>query len=215
MPAAGGRGADRAGGRGRARVTFDWPAEAGEVAATVEQDGGSTVRRVTRSTYVREGLYVDVAPSAFSLTLSAAPRTPDAVVVPPPGGGTRVPPEITVRYRIVPGPRRALRRGPRCCGSPSPARAKCRPSCRSSCSWSVRGRAVRRRAAHRPGRAPPRTGRPCSGWTATGCARATPWSCPCRPASGPVRPAGFPPRRRGRRRTPRRTLSHGPGGALT
>ncbi|WP_435286033.1 hypothetical protein [Streptomyces bacillaris] len=97
---------------GRARVTFDWPAEAGEVAASVEQNGGSTVRRVTRSTYVREGLYVDVAPSAFRLTLSAAPRTPDAVVVPPPGGGTRVAPEITVRYRIVPGPRRGLRRGP-------------------------------------------------------------------------------------------------------
>lgn len=97
---------------GRARVTFDWPAEAGEVAATVEQDGGSTVRRVTRSTYVREGLHLEVAPTAFSLTLSAAPRTPDAVVVPPPGGGTRVPAEITVSYRIVPGPRRALRRGP-------------------------------------------------------------------------------------------------------
>ncbi|WP_433405108.1 hypothetical protein [Streptomyces sp. CA-146814] len=97
---------------GRARVTFDWPAEAGEVAATVEQDGRSTVRRVTRSTYVREGLYVDVAPSAYSLTLSAAPRTPDAVVVPPPGGATRGTADIAVSYRIVPGPRRALRRGP-------------------------------------------------------------------------------------------------------
>ncbi|WP_327221176.1 hypothetical protein [Streptomyces cyaneofuscatus] len=100
-------------GEGRARVTFDWPAEAGEVAATVEQDGASTVHRVVaRSTYVREGLYVDVAPSAFSLTLSAAPRTPDAVVVPPPGGAVRVPADIAVSYRIVPGARRALRRGP-------------------------------------------------------------------------------------------------------
>ncbi|WP_415959885.1 hypothetical protein [Streptomyces sp. 021-4] len=111
-PAVAGARVERVGG-GRARVTFDWPAEAGEVAATVEQDGASTVHRVVaRSTYVREGLYVDVAPSAFSLTLSAAPRTPDAVVVPPPGGAVRVPADITVSYRIVPGARRALRRGP-------------------------------------------------------------------------------------------------------
>ncbi|MFE4379848.1 hypothetical protein [Streptomyces cyaneofuscatus] len=111
-PAVAGARVERVGG-GRARVTFDWPAEAGEVAATVEQDGASTVHRVVaRSTYVREGLYVDVAPSAFSLTLSAAPRTPDAVVVPPPGGAVRVPADIAVSYRIVPGARRALRRGP-------------------------------------------------------------------------------------------------------
>ncbi|MGW1202994.1 tetratricopeptide repeat protein [Streptomyces cyaneofuscatus] len=111
-PAVAGARVERVGG-GRARVTFDWPAEAGEVAATVEQDGASTVHRVVaRSTYVREGLYVDVAPSAFSVTLSAAPRTPDAVVVPPPGGAVRVPADIAVSYRIVPGARRALRRGP-------------------------------------------------------------------------------------------------------
>lgn len=111
-PAVAGARVERVGG-GRARVTFDWPAEAGEVAATVEQDGASAVHRVVaRSTYVREGLYVDVAPSAFSVTLSAAPRTPDAVVVPPPGGAVRVPPDIAVSYRIVPGARRALRRGP-------------------------------------------------------------------------------------------------------
>ncbi|MFI8352561.1 tetratricopeptide repeat protein [Streptomyces cyaneofuscatus] len=111
-PAVAGARVERVGG-GRARVTFDWPAEAGEVAATVEQDGASTAHRVVaRSTYVREGLYVDVAPSAFSVTLSAAPRTPDAVVVPPPGGAVRVPADIAVSYRIVPGARRALRRGP-------------------------------------------------------------------------------------------------------
>ncbi|MEW1613463.1 MULTISPECIES: hypothetical protein [unclassified Streptomyces] len=109
-PVAGARVEREAGGR--ARVTFDWPAETGEVVVAVDQDGGSTVHRVTRSTYVREGLYVDVAPSAFSLTLSAAPRTPDAVVVPPPGGETRGPADIAVSYRIVPGARRALRRGP-------------------------------------------------------------------------------------------------------
>ncbi|MFF2539325.1 tetratricopeptide repeat protein [Streptomyces cyaneofuscatus] len=111
-PAVAGARVERVGG-GRARVTFDWPAEAGEVAATVEQDGASTAHRVVaRSTYVREGLYVDVAPSAFSVTLSAAPRTPDAVVVPPPGGAVRVPADIAVSYRILPGARRALRRGP-------------------------------------------------------------------------------------------------------
>ncbi|MFJ9979174.1 tetratricopeptide repeat protein [Streptomyces cyaneofuscatus] len=111
-PAVAGARVERVGG-GRARVTFDWPAESGEVAATVEQDGAGTAHRVVaRSTYVREGLYVDVAPSAFSVTLSAAPRTPDAVVVPPPGGAVRVPADIAVSYRIVPGARRALRRGP-------------------------------------------------------------------------------------------------------
>ncbi|MFE2291567.1 hypothetical protein [Streptomyces sp. NPDC059452] len=110
-PAVTGGRAERGDG-GRARVTFDWPDEAGEVAATVDQDGGRTMHRVTRSTYFREGLYVDVSPSAFSVTLSAAPRTPDAVVVPPPGGGIRVPADIAVSYRIVPGARRALRRAP-------------------------------------------------------------------------------------------------------
>jgi len=110
-PAVSGARVERADG-GRARVTFDWPEEAGQVAATVDQDGASTVHRVTRSTYVREGLYVDVAPPAFTVTLSAAPRTPDAVVVSAPGGETRVPADIAVSYRIVPGPRRALRRGP-------------------------------------------------------------------------------------------------------
>lgn len=97
---------------GRARITFDWPAETGQVAATVTQDGASAVHRVTRSTYVREGMYVDVTPSAFSVSLSAAPRTTDAVVVPPVGGETRVPADIVVSYRVVPGPRRGLRRGP-------------------------------------------------------------------------------------------------------
>ncbi|MEU2068272.1 hypothetical protein [Streptomyces anulatus] len=97
---------------GRARITFGWPAGTGQVAATVEQDGGSTVHRVARSTYVREGLYVDVTPSAFSVALSAAPRTTDAVVVLPPGNGTTVPAEIAVRYRIVAGARKGWRRGP-------------------------------------------------------------------------------------------------------
>ncbi|MFI1188525.1 hypothetical protein [Streptomyces californicus] len=99
-------------GPGRARVTFDWPAGTGRVAATVEQDGRSAVRHVTRSAYVREGLYVDVTPSAFTVSLSAAPRTADAVVVPPAGTGVTVPAEISVGYRIVPGPRKGLRRGP-------------------------------------------------------------------------------------------------------
>lgn len=110
-PAVAGVRVERVGG-GRARITFDWPAETGQVMATVEQDGVSSSHRVTRSTYVREGLYVDVPPSAFTVALSAAPRTTDAVVVPAPGSATAVPAEISVSYRIVPGPRRGLRRGP-------------------------------------------------------------------------------------------------------
>ncbi|MFI7287684.1 hypothetical protein ACIBRY_13710 [Streptomyces anulatus] len=110
-PAVAGARVERVAG-GRARITFDWPAGTGQVAATVEQDGASSSHRVTRSTYVREGLYVDVTSSAFTVALSAAPRTTDAVVVPPPGSGTAVPADIAVSYRIVPGPRRGLRRGP-------------------------------------------------------------------------------------------------------
>ncbi|MEI5035009.1 hypothetical protein RB201_27035 [Streptomyces sp. S1A(2023)] len=115
-PAVAGVRVERVGG-GRARITFDWPTETGQVAATVErdgveQDGVSSSHRVTRSTYVREGLYVDVPPSAFTVALSAAPRTADAVVVPPPGSATAVPADISVSYRVVPGPRRGLRRGP-------------------------------------------------------------------------------------------------------
>ncbi|MFE1364451.1 hypothetical protein ACFW84_09420 [Streptomyces anulatus] len=110
-PAVAGARVERVAG-GRARITFDWPAETGQVMATVEQDGANSSHRVTRSTYVREGLYVDVPPSAFTVALSAAPRTTDAVVVPAPGSATAVPAEISVSYRIVPGPRRRLRRGP-------------------------------------------------------------------------------------------------------
>lgn len=109
--------------------------ETGRVAATVEQDGARSVHHVTRSAYVREGMFVDVTSSAFSVSLSAAHRTADAVLVPPPAatrGSWRTSSSATASF---PAPVEDCAAGPRCCGFPCPVRVKYRTGCRSSSWW--------------------------------------------------------------------------------
>ncbi|MEV5240439.1 hypothetical protein AB0K89_15250 [Streptomyces cinnamoneus] len=103
--------AERTGG-GLARLTFDWPADAGQVTVAVDQDGRRTEHRVARSVYLREGLHLPVGPSAVRLTAQAVPRTADATVVPPPAAAAVLPADVAIAYRVVPGARRPLRRKP-------------------------------------------------------------------------------------------------------
>lgn len=97
---------------GLARVTFDWPPATSEVNVVLDQDGHSVEHRVTRSLFLREGLTVPVSPSPLSIQVTSAPRTRDTTAIAPAPARTALTAEIVVAYRIVPGPRRLLRRGP-------------------------------------------------------------------------------------------------------
>ncbi|WP_392898067.1 hypothetical protein [Streptomyces sp. LN699] len=98
---------------GRARVTFDWPADAGQVVVVVEQDGGRTEFPVARSVFLREGLHVPAGPGALRITAYSAPRHARSVVAAPdPGERIELPADLSIAYRVRPGGRRGLRRGP-------------------------------------------------------------------------------------------------------
>ncbi|MCX4392941.1 MULTISPECIES: hypothetical protein [unclassified Streptomyces] len=97
---------------GRARITFGWPPQAGEVTIVLDQNGQSTEHRVTRSMFLREGLSVPVSPSRLNIRVLSAPRTSDTTVIEPAAARTELPAEVTVAYRVIPGPCRLLHRGP-------------------------------------------------------------------------------------------------------
>ncbi|MEV6579654.1 hypothetical protein AB0M92_16020 [Streptomyces sp. NPDC051582] len=100
---------------GRAKVSFDWPEGAGRVtvAVTPESGGECTEHPVVRAVFLREGLELPVGPGAVRVTAYAAPRSAHAVAAAPPGGGqASLPADVAIAYRLVPGPRRKLRRGP-------------------------------------------------------------------------------------------------------
>ncbi|MEU9418564.1 hypothetical protein [Streptomyces sp. NPDC048272] len=98
---------------GRARVTFDWPADTGQVVVVAEQDGGRAEFPVARSVFLREGLHLPVGPGALRITAYAAPRHARSVVAAPdPGERIELPADVSIAYRVRPGARRGLRRGP-------------------------------------------------------------------------------------------------------
>ncbi|WP_329062290.1 hypothetical protein [Streptomyces sp. NBC_01429] len=97
---------------GLARIGLDWPDGAGQVTVAVTQDGRHAEHRVTRSVFVREGLYVPVARSGARVAATPVTTVPDAVVVPLGRAETVLPSEVIVAYGIIPGPRRPLRRKP-------------------------------------------------------------------------------------------------------
>ncbi|KWT60929.1 hypothetical protein ADL21_16530 [Streptomyces albus subsp. albus] len=94
---------------GLARITFDWPAGTGRVIVFREQEGRRDVYPVTRSVFLREGLRIPVGPSAVRLGATAEARTTGSTVI---TTGTEVVlgADIAIAYRIVPRPRRPLRR---------------------------------------------------------------------------------------------------------
>ncbi|MFF3650670.1 hypothetical protein ACFYXV_18775 [Streptomyces sp. NPDC002181] len=100
---------------GRARVSFDWPEGAGRVtvAVTPESDGERTEHPVVRAVFLREGLELPVGAGQVRVTAYAAPRSAHAVAAAPRGAGqVSLPADVAIAYRLVPGPRRMLRRGP-------------------------------------------------------------------------------------------------------
>ncbi|WP_329124442.1 carboxypeptidase-like regulatory domain-containing protein [Streptomyces sp. NBC_01465] len=99
-------------GAGAARVAFDWPGNAGQVTVVREQDGERAEFRVARSVFLREGLRVPVSAAAVRFRAAAAARAAGAVVVEPGAAAAELPADIAIAYRIVPGPRRPLRRKP-------------------------------------------------------------------------------------------------------
>ncbi|MFE2143080.1 hypothetical protein ACFXA3_15285, partial [Streptomyces sp. NPDC059456] len=100
---------------GRARVSFDWPDGAGRVtvALTPEPGGERTEHPVVRAVFLREGLELPVGPGAVRVTAYAAPRSALAVAAAPrEAGQALLPADVAIAYRVLPGPRRMLRRGP-------------------------------------------------------------------------------------------------------
>ncbi|MFE2549803.1 hypothetical protein ACFXGI_14805 [Streptomyces sp. NPDC059355] len=100
---------------GRAKVSFDWPEGAGRVtvAVTPESGGDRAEHRVVRAVFLREGLELPVGPGAARVTAYAAPRSAHAVAAAPRDAGqASLPADVAIAYRVLPGPRRMLRRGP-------------------------------------------------------------------------------------------------------
>ncbi|WP_199931174.1 hypothetical protein [Streptomyces sp. CB02923] len=95
---------------GLARVTFDWPEDTGRVTVVREQDGCRDAYPVTRSVFLREGLRIPVGPSAVHLSAVAEARAADTTVVRTAGAEVVLGADIAIAYRIVPRPRRPLRR---------------------------------------------------------------------------------------------------------
>ncbi|MFF4101239.1 hypothetical protein [Streptomyces sp. NPDC001903] len=100
---------------GRAKVSFDWPDGAGRVivAVTPESGGERTEHPVVRAVFLREGLELPVGPGAVRVCAYAAPRSAHAVAAAPRDAGqAALGAEVAIAYRVLPGPRRMLRRGP-------------------------------------------------------------------------------------------------------
>ncbi|MEU2395489.1 hypothetical protein [Streptomyces sp. NPDC007369] len=102
---------------GRARIAFDWPDDAGRVVVTTAPaaGGGEPVEHpVVRAVFLREGLELPVGPGAVRITAYAAPRSSLATVAAPGGAAGQVllPADVAIAYRVLPGQRRMLRRGP-------------------------------------------------------------------------------------------------------
>ncbi|WP_371645170.1 hypothetical protein OG974_01845 [Streptomyces sp. NBC_00597] len=100
---------------GRAKISFDWPDGAGRVtvALTPEPGGERTEHPVVRAVFLREGLELPVGPGAVRVTAYAAPRSALATAAAPREAGQAVlAADVSIAYRVLPGPRRMLRRGP-------------------------------------------------------------------------------------------------------
>ncbi|TDU75321.1 hypothetical protein EDD91_2001 [Streptomyces sp. KS 21] len=101
---------------GRARISFDWPDGAGRVtvAVTPEPGGERAEHPVVRAVFLREGLELPVGPGAVRVTAYAAPpRSALATAAAPRDAEQAVlPADVAIAYRLLPGPRRMLRRGP-------------------------------------------------------------------------------------------------------
>ncbi|MFK0252181.1 hypothetical protein [Streptomyces sp. NPDC090445] len=103
---------------GRARIAFDWPDDAGRVVVAITPEAGdgsgeAVEHPVVRAVFLREGLELPVGPGAVRITAYAAPRSSLATVAAPGDAGqVLLPADVAIAYRVLPGQRRRLRRGP-------------------------------------------------------------------------------------------------------
>ncbi|MFH0516051.1 hypothetical protein ACHBTE_02595 [Streptomyces sp. M41] len=109
---------------GHAAVTLDWPDGVGHLLVSWEPLDDTAVasadsaagpgggrRTVTAHAYRRGGLRLPVGPGGVLIRASTAAQAPGAVVVPAPSAEVVLPPDTTIGYRLVRGPRRFLGRG--------------------------------------------------------------------------------------------------------
>ncbi|WP_307535501.1 hypothetical protein [Streptomyces sp. V3I8] len=97
---------------GQVQVVLDWPEGTGQLTVSWSERGGRTGERaVAAHQYRRQGLRLPVGRGGVRIRAVPAPRTSGAVAALPAGAETVLPPDASVAYRLVPAPRRVLRRG--------------------------------------------------------------------------------------------------------
>ncbi|MFJ2257076.1 hypothetical protein ACIOKD_01835 [Streptomyces sp. NPDC087844] len=97
---------------GQVQVVLDWPEGTGLLIVSWTESGGRTGEQaVTAHQYRRQGLRLPVGRGGVRIRAVPAPRASGSVVALPSAAETVLPPDTSVAYRLVPAPRRMLRRG--------------------------------------------------------------------------------------------------------
>ncbi|MEV7143947.1 hypothetical protein [Streptomyces tauricus] len=97
---------------GQVQVVLDWPEGTGLLTVSwTESDGRTGERAVAAHQYRRQGLRLPVGRGGVRVRAVPAPRASGSVVALPSAAETVLPPDASVAYRLVPAPRRMLRRG--------------------------------------------------------------------------------------------------------
>ncbi|MFD6290519.1 hypothetical protein [Streptomyces sp. NPDC060205] len=97
---------------GQVQVVLDWPDGTGLLTVSWTEDGGRTGQQaVAAHQYRRQGLRLPVGRGGVRVRAVPAPRASGSVVALPSAAETVLPPDTSVAYRLVPAPRRMLRRG--------------------------------------------------------------------------------------------------------
>ncbi|MFF4740983.1 hypothetical protein ACFY2W_34615 [Streptomyces sp. NPDC001262] len=85
---------------GRVRLTFDWPRPADSVLVRWWQDGAAREHSIARSTYLREGLHLDVTGSAARFEAEPLIATDCDVTLPPVPAEAEIPADVAVAYTV-------------------------------------------------------------------------------------------------------------------
>ncbi|MFD0308896.1 hypothetical protein [Streptomyces sp. NPDC127119] len=97
---------------GQVQVLLDWPEGTGLLTVSWTESGGRTGEQaVAAHQYRRQGLRLPVGRGGVRVRAVPAPRASGSVVALPSPAETELPPDASVAYRLVPAPRRMLRRG--------------------------------------------------------------------------------------------------------
>ncbi|MGC5563462.1 hypothetical protein ACPYPG_11520 [Streptomyces sp. FR-108] len=97
---------------GQVQVVLDWPEGTGLLTVSWAESGGRTGERaVAAHQYRRQGLRLPVGRGGVRVRAVPAPRASGSVVALPSAAEAVLPPDTSVAYRLVPAPRRMLRRG--------------------------------------------------------------------------------------------------------